>query len=64
MLHSAAMPIAQTSKARRILRHLAQTLLAWLSLITLAHAQFAPAVTTVREYSVTTNKRGLTERYE
>ena len=46
------------------LRHLAQTLLAWLSLITLAHAQFAPAVTTVREYSVTTNKRGLTERYE
>ena len=50
MLHSAAMPIAQTSKARRILRHLAQTLLAWLALITLAHAQFAPAVTTVRDF--------------
>ena len=30
-------------------RLLAQTLLAWLALITVAHAQFAPAVTTMRD---------------
>ena len=34
----------------RILPLVAQTLLAWLTLITLAHAQFAPAVTTVRDF--------------
>ena len=38
------------SNSNRILRHLAQTLLAWLALITVAHAQFAPAVTTVRDF--------------
>ncbi len=50
MLHSAAVPFAYTSKACQILRLVAQTLLAWLALITLAHAQFAPAVTTVRDF--------------